>query len=273
MSEHPSPAVPRQVRIFRRSKRRQARLSQALTGLHDGLWLGSFSHETLHRLDASYYDGKSHYVDEAYNSSGLLEWERRLVDAHFSPGSRIVVTGAGGGREVLALRDLGFDALGFEPHPGLAAAGAAFLAARGHREGLRAMPRDQFPADAPQCDGILVGWGSYMLIAGRARRVAFLRAARERLPAGGPLLLSFFVRQGSATYFRWAARTANAVRRARRAELVDEGDALVPNYAHHFVEPALREELARGGFELLEYHAEPYGHAAARALQGDGEIS
>ena len=47
------------------------------------------------------------YRDDAWNTQGLFDWERELVDAHFPKAARIAVLAAGGGREVLALRDLG----------------------------------------------------------------------------------------------------------------------------------------------------------------------
>lgn len=265
MSDVPRGSQRLAVRVFKRVKRRQLVATQVLTGIHDGLWLGAFSPEFLHHLDAAYYDDKGQYVDERYNRSGLHEWESGLVERHVSSGARIAVTGAGGGREVLALLERGFDAMGFEPHPQLAAAGARFLADAGHPDRLTTVARDSFPGDGAW-DAVLVGWGSYMLIPGRARRVAFLQAARSCLAPGAPLLLSFFVREGTPHYFRWVARTAGPLRTTLRREPVDEGDALVPNYAHHFTEATLAVEAQAAGFEVLEYHPQPYGHAALRAV-------
>ena len=140
---------------------------------------------------------------------------------HFGGGKRLVVTAAGAGREVVALLDLGHDAVGYEPHPRLVAFGAELLARRGHPNRLRPAPRDAFPPDAEACDGVVVGWGSYTLIPGRRARVAFLRAARERLSEGAPLLVSFFVRREERRYLQLLSATANVVRRARGKEPVE----------------------------------------------------
>jgi hypothetical protein len=254
------------VRSFRRARKARNAAIQSFTGAFDGLWLGMLDVDELHALDAGYYDSRPNYVDDEYNASGLHEWELDLVERHFPPGGRICVTGAGGGREVLALLEAGYDAVGFEPHPGLVAAGDDFLTRRGHPDRLHVMPRDTFPAaTSGPYDGVLLGWGSYMLIPSRSLRVGFLKAANGGLVAGGPLVLSFFVREGSVRYFRGVYRVGTVARRLRRAEPLRFGDALVPNFAHHFVRSGLEEELRAAGFELLEFREQPYGHAAARS--------
>src|SRR5205085_4597492 len=124
----------------------------------------------------------------------------------------IVVPAAGGGREVLALAEAGFDAIGYEPHPGLTEWGRDFLAARGHEGRVRQAERDEFPAlDAGGADGVLVGWGAYSLIHTRDQRVRFLAGARRALPAGGPLIVSFFERPGGSRELTWTTGAANAV--------------------------------------------------------------
>jgi hypothetical protein len=177
----------------------------------------------------------------------------------------VLVTGAGGGREVLGLVDRGFDAIGYEPQPRLVREGSAILAAHGAEGRLRAGPRDRFPRHDAPLDAVLVGWGSYMLMPGRARRLEFLCAARERLEPGAPMLLSFFVRSSGERDFHRLAAAANLVRRLRGDEPVDVGDALRPNFVHFFTIAEIRDELREGGFSLDLFGAEPYGHALARA--------
>ncbi len=237
-----------------------------VNALSNGLWLGVMDRRALDLIDEIYYEGKSRYVDEAYNSSGLRDWEREMIDTHFPESGRVVVTAAGGGREVLALLERGYDAVGYEPNEQLVTAGAAFLERRGHEDRLRVVDRDVFPPDAGRCDAVVVGWGSYMLIPGRARRVEFLRAARRRLSDGGPILLSFYVRAPEVRSFLTIARAANFARRLRRLPPVELGDALSPNYTHHFTHDDVASELEEAGFRLVLFEAEPYGHAVARAV-------
>jgi hypothetical protein len=261
------------VRRYLSARRERDRVVRGLGAAFDGLWLGLLDREQLHELDEAFYDERiervdghaRRYDDDAYNARGLFDWEEAAVRGHFPAGARVVVTGAGGGREVLALLEQGFDAVGFEPHRRFAIAGADFLSRRGYHDRLRLSARDVFPDGVESCDGVVVGWGSYMLIAGRRRRVAFLRAARQRLRAGDPILLSFFAHSARPRYFTVVAGIANAVRSVRRREAVEVGDAIGGNFLHCFTRAEIEDELAAGGFELVDFRFSPYGHAVGRA--------
>lgn len=238
---------------------------RAARGAFDGFWLGVLSDADLDAVDARYYDSRESYRESAYNEQGLFEWEEAALDAHFDRCRRLIVTAAGGGREVLALRERGFDAIGYECHPELAREGRARLAAHGHEEALRRCARDEWPT-ADACDGVVVGWGSYMLIRGRRRRLEFLRGAARSLPPGGPLLVSFYGRDRLGFEHRVTAAVGNALRAIARRERLDAGDALAPNFVHFFTEAEIRDELREGGFELVDFGRTPYRHAVARRL-------
>ena len=248
----------------------------AANACFNGFWLGLFDRESLSRLDEHFFesaalrtpDGDSSYVDDEWNLSGLQPWEAEFVSEDLQGSRRVVVTGAGGGREVLALLEAGFDAVGYEPHPQLAATGARFLERRGYGDGrLRRSGRDAFPEDVESCDAVLVGWGSYMLTPGSRRRIAFLRAARERVTEGAPILLSFFVRPDDRRFLRIVRTTANVLRRARREEPVELGDVLDAHYVHYFTREEVERELAAAGFRLTAFETAPYGHAVGRAAR------
>jgi hypothetical protein len=268
----------RLVRIYLAATGCRRRVSAVLGAVLDGVWLGAFDREGLAALDETHYarlidrarGSAFSYSDETWNTSGLQPWEAVAVDGHFPPGGRVVVTGAGGGREVLALLERGFDAVGFEPQPDLVSAGRGILGRRGAGDRVHHAPRDAFPAQAGPADAVLVGWGSYMLMPGRARRIAFLGSARAHLPEGAPVILSFFVRSAAERDYDRLAAVANLVRRLRRAERVEVGDALRPNYVHLFTREEIAGELHEAGFTLVAYRAEPYGHAIARATRGTG---
>ena len=261
------------VRAYVFAVRWRKRALLGLSATFDGVWLGLFDDDTLTRVDEAFYARTESalgndiaYADPAWVGRGLHDWEREAIDRHFPERARIVVTGAGGGREVLALLEMGHDAVGYEPHAGLAASGARLLADRGHPGRLHASPRDAWPAGAERCDGVVVGWGSYTLIQGRATRVAFLRGAAQALEEGGPLLVSFFNRAGNERYLAQVHRVARVVRRLRRAEPPEPGDALGPNFAHSVSRQELEDELRDGGFEPVHFAAQPYGHAVGRAV-------
>lgn len=265
-----SPA--RQARAYRRAIQLRERLWMDLNGAFDGFWLGVLDPAALARLDDDFYaagrdafDGTAFdYTSGEHNLRGLYDWEAEAIERHFPAGGRVVITGAGAGREVIALLRQGFDAIGFEPNATLVKAGERLLQEHGHAGRLRQCPRDGFPAEATACDAVVVGWGSYMLIPARVRRVEFLRAARTVLPDGAPLLCSFFVRPDDR-YFVVVNRVAQPFRRLRQAPPTELGDSIGPNYMHYFTREEIASELAEAGFALVDFGAEPYGHAIARA--------
>ena len=255
----------RLVRAYAKASGWQRRFLTHLSAFFNGFWLGLMDREALDLIDETYYESRPNYVEEAYNTSGLRDWEAQMIEEHFPRSGRVVVTATGGGREVVALLDLGYDAVGYEPNPQLVQAAGALLERRGQAERVHLVERDAFPPDAGPCDAVLVGWGSYMLIPGRSRRIAFLRAARDRLPPDAPILLSFFTRRPEAGSFTTIARVANVVRLVRRLPRVDVGDVLGPNYTHYFTRAEIASELEAAGFRLVAYDEEPYGHAIGRA--------
>lgn len=230
-----------------------------------GAILGLATDRFLEAVDESYYNASREYVDQVYNEQGLWDWERDLLDRHFSGRSRVVVTGAGGGREVLALADLGFEPVGYECNAMLREFANRLLAERGHQARVHAAPRDGWPPSVEKADGILVGWGSYMLLRGSGRRTAFLRDARAGVGIGTPVLLSFFARSDTGPYFRTVAQVGSAVARMRRLPVVEVGDALAPNYVHYFTQHEVERELRGAGWRPVSYEADGYGRAVGIA--------
>jgi hypothetical protein len=176
---------------------------------------------------------------------------------------------AGGGREVLALQRMSFRVDAWECQPELVAAANALLASEGLEPSVVYAPRSTVPAGQGRYDGLVVGWGSYMLVQGRNSRVALLRALRTRVDEGSPILLSFFTRRSGDSYVRLAAAVAIVVRVLLRREGAQPGDMLEPNFVHRFTQSEIASELAEGGFELKSYVAAPYGHALGLAVSPD----
>jgi hypothetical protein len=229
--------------------------------------------EDLFDVDTDYYLELDRYRSEEHNRYGLFDWEEESLRDFFPVGGRLLVTAAGGGREVLALAARGYEVDGFECNPGLVDYAAELLSRDGATATVRHLPADRAPADGGPYDGAIVGWGSYMLVPGRARRIAFLRELRALLPGGAPILLSFFTREPGAPRYRVVAAVARVVRRLRRGEPVELGDDLTPNYVHPFTEAEVEAELVDGGFRVARFRPQGAGrydtgfavaHAAAR---------
>ena len=131
---------------------------------------------------------------------GLLDWERELLSPPFPAAGRLLVGGAGGGREAIALLERGYDVFAFDPAGALVQAGAPAVATSGgtlcrasYADLVRAAAGQPTPLDAaftPPLDGVLLGWGSFSLIVSDEERIALLRALRMLAPRA-PVALSF----------------------------------------------------------------------------------
>lgn len=226
-----------------------------------GIWLGILGRRSLHAIDDVMYRQRPAYREDEYNLSGLFDWEEEVVERYFQGRKRLLVTGAGGGREVLALAARGYEVEGYECNAALVESGARRLAARSlpQKASLSWVARDEAPPRGVPFDGVIVGWSAYMLIISRDPRVEFLTGLRDLIEDDAPLLVSFFTRSETSARLEAIARVANAVRRTLRRPPVEIGDSLSPNYVHHFTSAEIEEELRAGGFSMLEFRAQGMG--------------
>jgi hypothetical protein len=231
-----------------------------------GFWLGILRHEDLHDLDAQYYNRQSMYGDDSYLRGGLFRWEREAIERHFSACRSLLVTAAGSGREVLALCRMGYTVDAYECNPKLAAHANTLLAESGYEPLVSGCQRDSCPVLTRKYDGAIVGWASFMLIPGRRRRIEFLTELRKALDPEAPVLLSFYALESGRRRLTVARAIGNAIRRLRRAELLESGDDLAPNYVHRFTRGEIAETLMAAGFRMSDFDSTEYGHAVGLAI-------
>jgi SAM-dependent methyltransferase len=247
--------------IFRRA-------DAGMQAVHQGFWLGWMGSKSLNEATRLYYQGVPKYLESEYNTSGLKAWEAEVLDRFFGECRTLLVGAAGGGREVVALARKGLEVMAFECSAEMVEAARDLLA----EAALVAEVLDSKPGEVPRLetlsDGVIVGWGGYMHIPGRAARIRFLEELRERVHPGGPLLLSFFTRSSDSRLFSWIQRLARVIRRLRFSrEEVELGDALAGSFDHHFTKEEIASELAAAGFQLVEYQEDPVGHAVGMATR------
>lgn len=261
------PSVRLRARAYAAAAVAHGRILAAMRVLHEGWWLGILADDDFDALAGIQYTRWPHYRDDDYNASGLKEWEARAIRDHFPGKGALLVGAAGGGREVVALARLGYRVDAFDCVEPLVEYCRCALARFGTVARVIGAPPGEVPAGLHHYDGLIVGWGGYMHIPGRARRVAFLQALRRHVDAGAPLLLSFFTRSESARGLLWTYRIARVLRRLRRsADTVEIGDTIDGTFDHHFTRKEVEGELTAGGFELVAHSESPYGHAVARAV-------
>jgi hypothetical protein len=132
-----------------------------------GLWLGVLTREQVHAIDEKYYtrakggvQGEFDFHSKQYNRRGLFDWERSVIPDHFGDRKNLLVYGAGGGRDTLALRRLGYLVDGFESHPDLVAVANELLREEGYEPTVPLNPRDEFQDNGKEYDGIILSFGT-----------------------------------------------------------------------------------------------------------------
>jgi hypothetical protein len=208
----------------------------------------------------------------------LFPWELTWFEAALPrPPARVLVGGAGQGREVLALRGLGYDVDAFEPAPHslpqLCAAVAAGIALTGrYADFVRAhqgAPSSLGALAAQRYDAILLGWTSLSHVPEVGERHALFEACRASCPRG-PILASFFYSSGppverGGRARAWGTRIGRIIAKARGIERAAAAGGADHFLMHagvvHVFEREELEALARTVDRKLELEPLPYAHA------------
>ena len=250
------------LRAAKRSFREISRLGSALQALHDGFWLGVLTCEEHLRLTEQQYSGQTRWNDDAKNRSGLAPEEELPVRRYIPPGGRVLVAGAGGGREVLALSRMGHAVSGFDCNESLVAYANRFLESEGCSVHLSVAPANHFPPCAEPVDAVVVGWGVYIHIPTREERLSFLRELRGHLKPRGIMILGFCGRDPNSFFYRTVARLANLLRRTIGRERLRIGVKLEPTLENHATTEEISDEAAQAGFQVVYVQA----HNPARSI-------
>lgn len=254
-------------------------LSHAVGIVRDETMLAFIPPDRRSAVTTAIYDGQRSYGPggELF-ALGLYEWERRLIATppFPPPPARILLGGAGGGREVVPLRDRGYEVWSFEPSPELVAgaqveisarAGASLIvgdyddlvrAVRGESTRLSSIASQDY-------DAIILGWGSLSYVVPEATRLSLLVALKTLAP-NAPLILSFIPRLASDERGRPAA-----LRRGLRRVLTrlggqpasDNGELFVPwgGFASALPLDEIERLALQSGYRPAILETEPYGHA------------
>jgi SAM-dependent methyltransferase len=212
---------------------------------------------------------------------GLHDWERLAVmNPPFPQSGRILLGGAGGGRELKGLVELGYEVLAFEPSPPLAD-GLRRVAARLRGcEALCASYQDMLDAFrygsgplAPYLsnlsfDVVIFGWGSVIYVLDVDDRKALLHAARHFAP-GGPVLLSYLSRdeeEDGLGRLRPRLRRLFAAMGGSRPPV--PGDVFVPRagFLHRMSHKEVGALAAATGYAVAYIRPHPYPHAVLTPL-------
>ena len=198
------PTAPGWVRALLALDRGAQALARLVSVVRDEVLFAWVPPSRRAELTAALYAGQTTYAPGGGTfRAGLFDWERALIEMPpFPRTGRLLVGGAGGGREAVALRDRGYEVVAFEPVAALVRAGVPAVAERPGALLIRASyddlvraargePSPLAPAlAAAGVDGVVLGWGSLGHVTEEEDRVALLRAVRAIAPAA-PVILSF----------------------------------------------------------------------------------
>jgi hypothetical protein len=220
--------------------------------------------DNAYRAQSSYLPGGSTF------ERGLFSWERALLARPEVPTSgNVLLAAAGGGRELKALIERGFEVTAFEPNPVLREGALQVARAFPHSrsivlDGAFADLGDAVRGCGPLAplsqrapfDLVVLGWGSITHVLSRQEQLDVFSSVRKLAP-NAPVIASFFLRSETG----YGGRTER-LRKALRALFARLG---APNPEP---EPGLAYE-AGGGFVYAYSESEVHiiAHAAGYAVR------
>lgn len=243
--------------------------------LRSELVLGMASDEFLDKYNDMAYGSLEPYRAGASNyRNKLFLWEEQMIAKYFpAPPARLLVGGAGGGREAFALAKLGYEVIAFDPSKTLVQG-----MARGVPAGLRVKVFRAAYEDLPTLfaaegnvpleylgrlgvfDAAIMGWGSLSHIRSERRRIQAVKAFGE--VTRGPILISFLSRPDAANAGPLRPIRSRVLSRGLHA---DRGDWFWPGvgYVHLFSTDEIVYLTERAHVDVVHcYIAEPdYSHA------------
>jgi hypothetical protein len=239
-----------------------------------GFALGALSNEQLSRLTTEAYNRRGTYA-----RTDIFDWEREWFEQDLPPPpARILVGGAGSGREVRYLISKGYRVVAFDPAEnyvknelknGLPEGWEAFyVGSYEDLSGDRTIENPNLWADLKAheaYDAIVLGWGSLTHIPDEDVRVRLFQVLGQL--SSGPVLASFWSRlEGRDDYsfsrpFQLGKGLARISRRRRSQE---QGDRVIgrAGFIHAFSKQELHDFANRCGYRIGDgWKAAPYPHA------------
>jgi hypothetical protein len=212
--------------------------------------------------DIAYGRDRSYRPDASSFRAYLFPWEEEAISRYFpQPPAHVLVGGAGGGREALALVERGYRVTAFEPSPGLAEA----LATRARDQESLAVYRARYQ-DLPhvagtagmagtelealeRIDAVVAGWGSFSHLGTYELRVAALESLARA--TDGPILVSFLgLYDGDRDPVSGLGRVRRALPRRRGRGPADVFSVYIGFY-HRTSEREVEALAAASGLEIV----------------------
>ena len=186
---------------------------------------------------------------------GLEVWERRLYDAVLKPSDRILLVGCGAGRDLLALREMGYEVTGLDPTPELVDQARQNLG----RRGVTAIIREGFieTSDLEEpYDVVVLAGNCYSFLLTAASRIATLARIKAHLSPQGRVVIMYTGTQRPPFAIHVARITSRLARTDWRPE---PGDAFARDpvtrrllrYEHMFTPGEVERECTKAGLRVV----------------------
>ena len=245
--------MPGRLPLFYGGRRLSARAQRLIAAVYAGCWLGVLDDADIRTTVGRFYEENDLNRTAEHNLQGLFPWETELLKEYFAGCGSIVVAAAGGGREMIGLARSAWRVDGFECNPVLVEKCKEFLSQAGLSARIVQAAPDEVPSDLNQYDGAIIGCGALGHIVGRNNRVNFLKALKNHVSRGAPLLLSVGRRPQGSRYHKVIYQIARAIRVLRGSHNSPEvGDDPLDCYTHLFTEAEVHAELRDAGFAVVK---------------------
>lgn len=276
------PEIPRWVRAIVRVDALARRALALESALRDELLWAWTDADARARITAAIMATQTTYATGGrLYEEGLFAWESAaLRSPMFDGDGPWLLGGAGGGRELRALRAMGRRVTAFEPCARLAEAAAESVRGDDGAEVIQASYDDLVRAvragggplarvrETPWA-AVILGWGSLAHVEPIARRTELFAAIAELAPRA-PVLVSYLPPSESGDGVRAAARRAVVLASKSFGAPGDwgEGHGFIPTagFVLRMSERELRASAEAAGHEVLWSRDEPYPHAVLRAF-------
>jgi len=131
------------------------------------------------------------WAEDPFVDSGLTEDEKALIDAAPTRSGKLLLLGAGGGREAIPFTQMGFEVTGVDFIPG----SVERLIENGRKRGLTihglTQEISQLSVSKDNYDIVWISRDMYSCIPNRSRRVAMVQRIHDALKPGGYFLCQY----------------------------------------------------------------------------------
>jgi SAM-dependent methyltransferase len=221
---------------------------------------GSLAASTLRMRDLrsdSEHEWGRFYAHDPDIDRGLFRWEEHLVERFVRPGDRLLVVGAGTGRDVIALSAKGYKVCGIESAPDAASIAREACRTRGIEATIVCGYFEDVTLPG-SFDVIMFSYLTYGYIPEASRRTDILRKATSALAPGGRIVISCVwnpERRPSRMFglVKLGARLRGSDWQPEDGDVIDPMPTGPPrfHYEHIFIPGEVEREAAAAGLRVV----------------------